>query len=70
MKKIILTGSAPYLPSWWENSIHKIKNYDIFSINTSVLITKEVCVKWFYSTDFFQLHPNLENELRPYEDII
>lgn len=70
MRKIILTGSAPYFPDWWGVSAHKCENYDILSINTSVLITKDVCVKWFHSIDFFELHPNLEFELRPYEDIL
>jgi hypothetical protein len=70
MKRIVLTGSAPYFLNWWKDSSDNLCGYDIFSINTSVLITKDVCVKWNRSTDFFILHPDLESELKPYEDII
>lgn len=62
-KKIILTGSAPYLPVWWEINKSKLNGWEIYSINTSILVTKDVCSRWFKSTDFYHFHPSIQDEL-------
>lgn len=68
MKKIILTGSAPYLPSWWEINKPKLEGWLIYSINTSILVTKDVCSRWFKSTDFYHFHPDIQSELLSVEE--
>jgi hypothetical protein len=60
MKKIILTGSAPHFPSWWNSNVSKLDNWLIYSINTSALITNEKCCRWFKSTDFEYYHPEID----------
>jgi hypothetical protein len=67
MKKIIITGSAPYLPKWWEENKDKLFEYEVYSINMSVLITKNVCKRWWYSEDFFILHPEIDISIVPPE---
>ena len=59
MSKIILTGSAPYFPKWWEEHKDKLKEFSIHSINNSVLLTKDVCDLWWCSYDFFAIHPEI-----------
>jgi hypothetical protein len=62
-RKIIVTGSASYLPKWWNDNKHKLFEFDIHSINTSILITKDVCKQWWFSDDFFALHPEIDKNI-------
>ena len=63
MRKILITGSGPYLLSWWKAHEHKLKEYEIHSINTSVLITKENCERWWHSSDFYYFHPEIPQNI-------
>lgn len=65
MRKIIVTGSAPYLPDWWKENKNKLSGFEVHSINTSILVTKDVCKKWWYSEDFFCCHPKIDLEIVP-----
>lgn len=69
-RKILVTGSAPYFPIWWKTNISKLDEYEVHSINTSLVITYEKCERWFRSSDFFSLHPELEQILRPHMERI
>jgi hypothetical protein len=66
-RKILVTGSAPYFPKWWEDNKSKLDGYEVYSINTSFLITKERCSKWVKSNDFYELHRDIEPILRELE---
>jgi len=66
-RKILVTGSAPYFPEWWKSNFNKLDGYEVHSINTSFLITRERCNKWIKSSDFFDLHRDIEPELSALE---
>ena len=59
MRKIILTGSAPYMTQWWADNKRKLDGYEIHSMNMSIIITMDKCKKWWYSNDFFKIHPEM-----------
>jgi len=63
MRKIILTGSAPYLPDWWNENKDRLSEFEVHSINTSILITKDICKKWYCSADYFYFHPELNENI-------
>lgn len=69
MRRIILTGSAPYFEKWWRENESLIPLwYEIHSLNTSFLLTKERCKRWIKSSDFYLLHKDLEPILKPWDD--
>lgn len=64
MKKLLITGSAPYLPEWWKNNVIKLDEFEVYSLNTSILITYKRCDCWYRSDDFFDLHRDQEQFIR------
>jgi len=73
-KNILITGSGPHLPEWWDKNVDKIKDYEVISINTSICITKERCNRWIKSEDYYYYHKDLvetlsllEKKLKPFD---
>lgn len=62
-RKILVTGSAPYFPKWWKDNKSKLDGFDVYSINTSFAITRERCNHWVKSSDFYELHRDIEADL-------
>ncbi len=60
MKKILLLGSAPYMPKWIEKHHDVLNQFTVYAMNNAWALCPELIHTWLHSTDFHSLEYTLK----------